>query len=119
MKKGIAALLCVIALLLCACGAQSQQETEASTVSGATAPTTEPVAEQTTVPATTGNKALEEAKSCIGKSVQELYALIGEPKTSDYAASCLGDGEDGNLYYDGFIVYTYREGEIETVRYVE
>jgi len=31
----------------------------------------------------------------------------------------MGDGEDGNLYYDGFIVYTYREGDLETVYYVE
>ena len=33
---------------------------------------------------------------------------IGEPNDSRYAQSCLGDGEDGELYYDGFTVYTYR-----------
>lgn len=63
----------------------------------------------------------ELAQSCIDLSVEELYALIGEPESSDYAPSCLNPdvGEDGNLYYDGFIVYTYREGEVETVSYVE
>lgn len=63
----------------------------------------------------------ELAQSCIDLSVDELYALIGEPESSDYAPSCLNpdEGQDGNLYYDGFIVYTYREGEVETVSYVE
>ena len=53
--------------------------------------------------------------------MEDLYALIGEPGSSDYAPSCLnpGVGEDGNLYYEGFIVYTYREGDTETVTYVE
>ena len=41
------------------------------------------------------------------------------PESSDYAPSCLGEGEDGNLYYDGFVVYTYRENGTETVEYVE
>lgn len=63
----------------------------------------------------------ELAESCIDLPVEDLYALIGEPESSDYAPSCLNPdvGQDGNLYYDGFIVYTYREGEVETVSYVE
>ena len=65
------------------------------------------------------NKLKDIAVSFIGKDVSELYAEIGEPESSDYAPSCLGDGEDGNLYYDGFTVYTYREGGSETVEYVE
>lgn len=59
------------------------------------------------------------AESFIGASLDELIAAIGEPESSDYAPSCLGDGEDGNLYYDGFVVYTYRENGTETVEYVE
>lgn len=59
------------------------------------------------------------AESLVGESVDELYAAIGEPSSSDYAPSCIGDGEDGNLYYDGFVVYTYRENGMETVEYVE
>lgn len=59
------------------------------------------------------------AEGFIGASLDELIAAIGEPQSSDYAPSCLGPGEDGNLYYDGFIVYTYREDGTETVEYVE
>lgn len=59
------------------------------------------------------------AQACIGKSVDELYEAIGEPPMgSDYAPSCMGvekGGEDGELYYDGFTVATYREGDSETV----
>ena len=33
---------------------------------------------------------------------------IGKPNNESYASSCLGDGEDGELSYDGFTVYTYR-----------
>jgi hypothetical protein len=59
------------------------------------------------------------AEGYIDRDVEELYAAIGEPEYSDYAPSCLGEGDDGNLYYDGFIVYTYRENGTETVTYVE
>ena len=59
------------------------------------------------------------AESCIEKDISELYALIGEPSSSEYAPSCLVEGEDGTLYYDGFVVYTTREGDVETVYYVE
>ena len=59
--------------------------------------------------------------SYIDKPVSELIAAIGEPQSSDYAPSCLnpGQGEDGMLYYDGFVVYTYKEGDTETVQDVE
>lgn len=59
------------------------------------------------------------ASGYVGSDVSALYAAIGRPASSDYAPSCLGDGEDGNLYYDGFTVYTYRENGSETVQYVE
>lgn len=58
----------------------------------------------------------ETAMSFIGKNISELYAAIGRPSGSDYASSCMGDGEDGELFYDGFTVYTYREGDTETVQ---
>ena len=48
-----------------------------------------------------------------------LIQAIGAPVSTDYAPSCLGDGEDGNLYYDGFTVYTYRDATGEVVSYVE
>lgn len=58
----------------------------------------------------------ETAAAYIGKSVSSLIAAIGQPKGSDYAPSCLGDGEDGELFYDGFTVYTYRVNGTETVQ---
>ena len=70
----------------------------------------------------TPEEAKEAALLCVGKTTVELYEKIGMPESSDYAPSCLGiGGEDGNLYYDtyGFIVYTYRENNVETVRDVD
>ena len=135
-------------VLLCACAKNPPQPTPAPTAAPATAapataapapteapatpePTPEPTAEATPeltpepTPAPTEAPAMsaEEKKAIaegyIDRDVEELYAAIGEPEYSDYAPSCLGEGDDGNLYYDGFIVYTYRENGTETVTYVE
>ena len=62
---------------------------------------------------------VEIVRGLIDQPIEDLYAQIGEPESSDYAPSCMGDGEDGMLFYDGFIVYTYREGDVETVYDVE
>lgn len=61
----------------------------------------------------------ETARALIGEPVEALIEAIGEPQSSDYAPSCLVDGEDGNWYYDGFIVYTLRTADGETVYDVE
>ena len=53
--------------------------------------------------------ALATAQEMIGEDISSLTAAIGEPDNSSYASSCLGPGEDGELYYDGFTVYTYRD----------
>ena len=53
--------------------------------------------------------ALTTAQEMIGEDISSLTAAIGEPDNSSYASSCLGPGEDGELYYDGFTVYTYRD----------
>ena len=82
------------------------------------APTEEPAETQTPAPADTPAPAgdpKEIAKSLEGHPVSELYAAIGYPSGSDYSPSCLGDGDDGELYYEGFTVYTYREGNSEEV----
>lgn len=56
----------------------------------------------------------EEAKTAfdlMGKDVSELIKAIGEPKSSEYTASCIAPGsgaEDGLLYYDDFTVATLR-----------
>lgn len=135
MKK-IAILMLCLSVLLCGCGSapaettapKAPAETTAPAVSTTAPETTAP--ETTTVPETTAPETTEEtepvdearvlAESCIDKSVEELYKLIGEPDSADYAPSCLDEnGEDGILYYENFIVYTYREGDTETVSFVE
>lgn len=67
----------------------------------------------------TGAEAAAAARQLIGADVSRLYAAIGMPGGSDYAPSCLVDGDDGELYYDGFTVYTQRTADGETVYDVE
>lgn len=56
------------------------------------------------------------AQSLVGHQVSELYAAIGHPLSSDYAPSCLDlEGEDGELVYDGFVVYTLKTAGGETI----
>jgi len=148
MKKTIAIMLALMMLLsLAACGVDNKTEMAGVTVIGGQdgpevtvtatptqtpeptpAPevtpesTTEPTAEATPEPVerpVPQNDLKTTAESLIGAAVEELIAAIGEPESSDYAPSCIGPGEDGNLYYEGFIVYTYREDGTETVEYVE
>jgi hypothetical protein len=59
--------------------------------------------------------AVQKARKLKDRPVSELYDAIGEPDSEDAAPSCMGPGEDVNLYYDGFTVYTYREGNKQTV----
>ncbi len=51
----------------------------------------------------------ETALDYIDQPLSALKEQIGEPESFSYASSCLGDGEDGELYYDGYTVYTYRD----------
>ena len=129
MKKMIVMLLALVLLLgLCACGKEEAAPTEpvinvqpkveaTVAVEETAAPTEAPTEAATEAAPAADKKAL--AESCIEKDISELYALIGEPESSEYAPSCLVEGEDGTLYYDGFVVYTTREGDVETVYYVE
>lgn len=132
MKKIIAMLLAVVMLMgLCACGQEAPAEedtpitvtpkVEETMAAVETVPAETPATEED--PAVTAEKRVQEmkalAESCIDKDVNYLYELIGKPESSDYAPSCLVDGEDGMLYYDGFVVYTTRVGTDETVYYVE
>ena len=102
-------LVCTLLLGLCACGGKEPDpSTSATTAATTTVATTQSVEDR-----------INAAKSCIDKPVAELYKLIGQPDRFDYAPSCMGPGEDGNLYYEGFIVYTYRENGKESVYFVE
>lgn len=123
MKKHIAILLAALLLLsLCACGEEPQPQTQPQTQATQPSQTESQPAESTEAPTQATEADLKAlAESCIDKSVDELYALIGEPESAEYAPSCLnpGEGEDGNLFYEDFVVYTYREGDEEVVTYVE
>ena len=114
MKQSAMILLLCMLVLLSACGA-------AETTGGK--PSEAPVAIETQPPETEEpepvDEKLETAKTFIGKTTPELFAAIGTPDSSDYAPSCLGPGEDGNLYYESFTVYTYRENGVEKIRIVE
>lgn len=59
------------------------------------------------------------AKSMIGCDISELYDVIGEPVSAEYAKSCMGSGDDGELKYDGFTVYTNRTESEEIIQNVE
>ena len=132
MKKIVILLLAADLLQgLCACGKEEaaptepvlnvQPKEEAAVVPEAPEPVIETQASAEAAPETAAPAADKKAlaESCIDKDISELYALIGEPESSDYAPSCMVEGEDGSLYYDGFVVYTTREGDVETVYYVE
>ena len=88
------------------------------------APEAEPAGEEQQISASepasmTPEERMAIAGEYIDQPVSALIERIGEPDDRDYAKSCFGDGEDGNLYYDGFIVFTYRENGEETVRDVD
>lgn len=80
-KRFAAAALLLLALLFTACGGGDAQQ----------------------------DSAFAQAQALIDSDVETLYETIGQPEDSMYASSCLGEGEDGELYYDGFTVYTYRD----------
>ena len=129
MKKLTCLLLALTLLLgLAACGEEPAEVTEepaagsVEPVEESAPPAEESVApaEESVAPAEEEPSPLEAAKAFEGAPLEDLIAAIGEPLSSDYAPSCLGEGEDGNLYYDGFTVYTYRDTDgTETVNYVE
>ena len=68
--------------------------------------------EKTKTPATTEERlALAQTMAGENAAVDALIEAIGEPVSTTYVSSCLGDGEDGQLEYEGFTVYTYRDAD--------
>ncbi len=122
MKQIISLLLCLaLCLALCACGdaPAAEQEKPANMQSSLpkTASAEEPEESAEPAPETVSDaeKAVQEAKKLKTRPVSELIEILGEPLSEDAAPSCMGPGEDVNLYYDGFTVYTYRDGDQQTV----
>lgn len=128
MKKWL--LAAALLVLLTACGAQETpaqeqpvQEEQPAVVEEQPVEETpaveEPAPEVEEAPveeAPAADPLFEQAKALIDSNVEDLYDAIGLPVDVMYAASCLGEGEDGELYYDGFTVYTYRDtDDVETI----
>lgn len=131
MKKlaTIFLVLCMSVLVLAACGGDAPAESEPAASqpevsANAAVPPMSTAAPNSNAPAQqaekTDSSALKAtAKEYVGQPVEELFAAIGEPISTDYATSCLGPGEDGELVYDGFVVYSYKENDSEVVHSVE
>ncbi len=128
-------LLLVLALSLAACGSKKADATPApDAASGPDASGIPAGVEETEPPKVTDSPADGQvpdsaipatpedlkaiAEAFVGRPVEELYAAVGQPDSASYAASCLGPGQDGELVYEGFTVYTYLEDGTETVNAV-
>lgn len=97
--------------------AEPEKEAEEPEVSAAEEPEEAESSEVYAVPSdeVSAPSLRDEALNFVDAPVADLIAAIGEPDSSSYASSCDGPGEDGELYYADFTVYTYREDGEETV----
>ena len=72
-----------------------------------------------TKPAEPAKPTASQASGYVGSSASALESALGAPTSKSYSPSCMGEGEDGIWTYDGFTVYTYKEGGSETVEAVQ
>ena len=120
MKKTVwIVMLLLAALSLTACGADKTEPAAEVVVEEAPAAEEVQIEEPTEeVPAELTGAEL--AKTFIDGDYALLVEALGEPVEASYETSCMGDGDDGILTYDGFTVYTYLDTDgTETVLDVE
>ena len=72
-----------------------------------------------TKPAEPAKPTASQASGYVGSSASALESALGAPTSNSYSPSCMGECEDGIWTYDGFTVYTYKEGGSETVEAVQ
>ena len=122
MKKMITVLLCAAMLAaLAACGAPAEApaapaptEAPAAAAPEAPAPDEEkPSPAEPAEEAPSGEETLDPSEIVArilemkGQPVEDLIDWLGEPESREYSSSCLVEGgQDGQLSYDGFTVYT-------------
>ena len=115
-------LVAVMLFSLCACGGSEEKPADMESVLPVAESGVETEDQAPNSPAEEAEPEVNEdkalAESMIGEEVSKLIEAIGEPESADYAGSCLGPGEDGELHYDGFTVYTYKEGDSEIIQNV-
>ena len=115
-------ILLALLLSLAACGAPAVSEPEeeapqlTSVLPGASSqktPAAVPTEAPKETPAPEQNEksqiaeTVAKVKKMKGQPVADLIELLGEPISKEYSSSCLIEGgQDGQLVYDGFIVYT-------------
>ena len=87
----------------------------------ASAPASKPAASAPaeTKPAEPAKPTASQASGYVGSSASALESALGAPTSKSYSPSCMGEGEDGIWTYDGFTVYTSKEGGSETVEAVQ
>ena len=125
MKRNliIAALVLLCALFLYGCGAPAAPAAELSPEPSPSAVPSAVLPDEKLEPDVEMqepvNEAYEAAKKYIERPLSELIEEFGEPISAEYVNSCGAPGQDGELHYDGFTVLTYKDGNSETVTYVE
>ena len=125
MKRNliIAALVLLCALFLYGCGAPAAPAVEPSPEPSPSAVPSAVLPDEKLEPDVEVqepvNEAYEAAKKYIDRPLSELIEEFGEPISAEYVNSCGAPGQDGELHYDGFTVLTYKEGNSETVTYVQ
>lgn len=115
MKQAIAIVLSLTMLLaLAACGASNEPASQTAAPTEAAQATSKPAeasaSEQEAPDTVDVAEIVEQVRAMQGQPVQDLIDWLGEPLSRDYSSSCLVDGgQDGQLDYDGFTVYTLVE----------
>lgn len=113
MKKVIVIILAValcIALVGC-----SSSDTSSSGGNSSQAPSQTPSFSDDN-----GKITLGAAELCVGLEIDEaIIEKIGEPEDILSAPSCYFDGEDTIYLYEGFSLYTYRDGDKDVLYIIE